>query len=89
MQIQYFSTNIYTMTEIMLREKLAKFCMNGDIEKVKAILTILEEDVNEFDNMEDDFISELDRRQASFLNETAITYTWEETKNAALEKAKA
>jgi hypothetical protein len=77
------------MTEIMLREKLAKFCMNGDIKKVKAILTILEDDVNEFGNMEEDFISELDRRQASFLNETAITYTWEETKNAALEKSKA
>ncbi len=77
------------MTEIMLREKLAKFCMNGDIKKVKAILTILEDDVNEFGNMEEDFISELDRRQASFLNETAITYTWEETKNAAIKKAKA
>lgn len=77
------------MTEIMLREKLAKFCMNGDIKKVKAILTILEDDVNEFGNMEEDFISELDRRQASFLNETAITYTWEQTKNAAIEKAKA
>jgi hypothetical protein len=39
--------------------------------------------------MEEDFISELDRRQASFLNETATTYTWEETKNAAKEKSKA
>jgi hypothetical protein len=77
------------MTEIMIREKLAKFCMNGDIKKVKAILTILEDDINEYGNMEEDFISELDRRQASFLNETATTYTWEETKNAAKEKSKA
>jgi len=88
-KIDYFCINICIMTEIMIREKLAKFCLNGDMKKVKAILTILEQDINEYTHLGENFISELDRRQASFLNETATTYTWEETKHAALEKAKA
>lgn len=54
-KIDYFYINICTMTEIMIREKLAKFCLNGDIKKVKAILTILEEDINEYGKMEEDF----------------------------------
>ena len=32
------------------------------------------------------FVKELDKRSKSFINGTAKTYTWEETKQAALKK---
>ncbi len=76
------------MTETKIRQKLADFCKTGDLKKVKAIYTMVEDDINEASGWDEEFIKELDRRTKSFLDGTAKTYTWEETKQAGIERVK-
>jgi hypothetical protein len=74
------------MTETKIRKRLADFCINGDIKKVKAIYTIIEHEIEDTNDMGEDFIKELDRRKQSFLDGTAKTYTWEETRQAGIDR---
>jgi hypothetical protein len=76
------------MTETKIRQKLADFCKTGDLKKVKAMYTMVEDDINEANDWDEEFIKELDRRTASFLDGTAKMYTWEETKQAAIDRVK-
>jgi hypothetical protein len=58
--------------------------------KVKAIYTMVEDEINTAANdWDEDFIEELDQRSKSFAEGTAKTYSWEETKLAAINKVKA
>lgn len=72
------------MTETKIREKLAAFCKTGDLKKIKAIYTMVEDDINEVETIIDEaFIKELDRRSKTFLDGTVKTYTINEAKKIA------
>jgi hypothetical protein len=68
------------MTETKIRQRLADFCKTGDIKKVKAIYTIVENEIDEASGWSKEFIEEIERREKSFLDGSARMYTWEETK---------
>jgi hypothetical protein len=77
------------MTTTAIREKLVNYLQVADEKKLKAIYTMVEDEINTAANdWDDDFIKELERRSKSFINGTAKTYSWEETKQAAINKAK-
>ena len=77
------------MTTAAIREKLVSYLQVADAKKLKAIYTMVEDEINTAANdWDDDFIKELDRRSKSFINGTTKTYSWEETKEAAINKAK-
>lgn len=75
------------MTATAIRQKLADYIKVADEEKIKAIYTIVSDEINTQQNeFDESFIIELNRRSKSFINGTAKTYTWEETKQAAIKK---
>jgi hypothetical protein len=75
------------MTTTSIREKLVNYLKIADEEKLKAIYTMVEDEINTAANdWDDDFINELQRRSKSFINGTAKTYSWEETKQVAINK---
>jgi len=77
------------MTTTAIREKLVSYLQVADEKKLKAIYTMVEDEINTAANdWDDDFMKELERRSKSFINGTAKTYTWEETKQAAINKVK-
>lgn len=77
------------MTTKAIREKLVKYLQVADDKKVKAIYTMVEDEINMNENdWDEDFIEELDKRRKSSLDGSAKMYTWEETKQAGIERAK-
>lgn len=77
------------MTTNTIREKLADYLQVADEKKLKAIYTMVEDEINTAANdWDDDFTKELERRSKSVINGTAKTYSWEETKQAAIKKVK-
>lgn len=78
------------MTTTAIREKLVNYLKIADEKKVKAIYTIVEDEISTAENDWDkDFLKELNRRSRQFKKGTAKSYTWEETKKAAIERVKA
>ncbi|MES2702873.1 MAG: addiction module protein [Bacteroidota bacterium] len=77
------------MTTTVIRQKLSTYMQTADDKKIKAIYTIVEDEIetaaNDWDN---DFKRELERRSKAFKNGTSKAYTWEETKRAAIAKVK-
>lgn len=77
------------MTTIAIRKKLADYLKVADDKKVKAIYTMVQDEISTGENdWDENFIKELQSRSRSFRNGTAKTYSWEETKRAALKKVK-
>ena len=77
------------MTTTAIREKLVNYLQVADDKKVKAIYTMVEDEINTAANdWDDDFVKELEKRSKSFINGTATTYSWEEAKQAAINKVK-
>ena len=76
------------MTEAKIRSRLADYCKTGDLKKVKAMYTMVEDEI-EPTAWDEDFIKEMERREKSFLDGTAQMYTWEETKQAGIDRVKA
>jgi hypothetical protein len=77
------------MTTTAIREKLVNYLQVADDKKVKAIYTMVEDDINtQANDWDEDFIKELERRSKSFRKGTAKTYSWEETKQAAVKRVK-
>jgi len=75
------------MTTTLIRKKLTNYIKVADEEKIKAIYTMVSDEINTEENdWNETFVKELDKRSKSFINGTAKTYTWEETKQAALKK---
>ncbi len=67
------------MTTKAIREKLVKYVQVADDKKVKAIYTMVEDEIYTSDNdWDESFVGELDKRSKSFKDETAETFTWEE-----------
>ena len=77
------------MTTTAIREKLVSYLRITDEKKVKAIYTMVEDDINTAANDWDEkFVKELKQRSNSFTNGTSKTYTWEETKKAITKRLK-
>lgn len=77
------------MTTTAIRQKLANYLKVADEKKIKAIYTMVEDEINTASNDWDaNFVKELERRSREFKNGTLKTYSWEETKAAAIQKAK-
>ncbi len=75
------------MTTKAIREKLVKYLQVADDKKVKAIYTMVEDEINTSDNdWDESFVAELYERSKSFADGTAKTFTWEETKQAAIDR---
>ena len=78
------------MTTKAIREKLVDYLQTANDKKVRAIYTMVEDEIETNANdWDEEFLKELDRRSKSFEDGTAKTYTWEETKKAAIESLKA
>ena len=77
------------MTIEDMRKKLANYLQIADDTKLKALYIILEDNIDACEvNSGKDFMNELEERSKSFRDGSAKTYTWEETKQAAIERAK-
>jgi hypothetical protein len=80
---------INDMTTAVIRKKLADYLQVADEQKVRAIYTMVKDDIDtEANDWTPAFIKELERRSRSLAEGSAKTYTWEETKKAAMSKAK-
>ena len=78
------------MTTAAIRKKLTAYLQVADEEKVKAIYTMVADDMHTAENdWDESFIKELKRRSKGIADQTAKTYTREETKKAATAKVKA
>lgn len=77
------------MTTTAIRKKLVDYLQTADNKKVRAIYTMVEDEIEtEANDFDEEFFKELDRRNKSFLDGTAKMYTWEETKQAARDSVK-
>ena len=77
------------MTTAVIRKKLADYLKVADDKKVKAIYTMVQDEISTGENdWDENFIRALQSRSRSFKNGTAKTYSWEETKRAAIKKVK-
>ncbi len=77
------------MTTTAIREKLVNYLQTADDKKLKAIYTMVEDEINTaLNDWDDNLVQELEQRSKNFINGTAKTYTWEETKQAAIDKVK-
>jgi hypothetical protein len=77
------------MSTSEIREKLIRYMRVADDKKVKAIYTMVEDEMDTSANeWDEDFIKELERRSKSIANGTAKTYSWEETRAAARQRLK-
>jgi hypothetical protein len=77
-----------------LKEKLHNYIETADGKKLKAIYTMVEEEIEETNNRWEDeiFVAEIERREKEYLNGTAKTYTFKETLagvDEVIEKVKA
>lgn len=72
-----------------IREKLANYLQIADEEKLRAIYTMLEDEINTpLNDWDEDFTKEMERRSKSFAEGTAATFSWEQTKEAAKKRLK-
>ena len=70
------------MSEI--REKLIRYLKLADDKKVKAMYTMVEDEMDtSAHEWDEDLVKELERRSKTMANGTAKTYSWKETKAAA------
>jgi hypothetical protein len=78
------------MTTTAIRQKLSDYMMSiADDKKIKAIYTMVEDEINTIENdWDEDFIREIERRSKDFASGTDKTYSWEETKQAAIQRVK-
>lgn len=77
------------MTTTVIREKLANYLKVADEKKIKAIYTMVEDEINtSFNDWDASFLKELEGRSRKFKNGTEKSYTWDETKTAAIQKVK-
>jgi hypothetical protein len=77
------------MTTIAIRKKLVDYLKIADEKKIKAIYTMVEDEIATRENdWSSEFHKELQRRSQNFKKGTSKTYTWEETKQEAVKKMK-
>ncbi len=71
------------MTTTAMRKKLSEYMQTADVKKVRAIYTMVEDDIADGPVWDKEFIEEMDRREKSFLDGSAKMYTLEEAREAA------
>lgn len=78
-------SRLFIMRSTTIREKLYDYIRFADDKKVKAIYTMVEEEITAKGSPWDDpaFISELDRRLAEYESGKIKTSAWEEVKAKA------
>jgi hypothetical protein len=77
------------MTTTAIREKLVGYMKVADDKKLKAIYTLFEDEINtQANDWDESFVQEMEQRSKAVKSGTLKTYTWEETKKAAIEKVK-
>ncbi len=78
-----------SMTTALVRQKLYEYIRIADEKKVKAILTMVEDELIEFDWTKDkEFLTELDRRSAEYKSGQVKGIPWEEAKKQILASSK-
>jgi len=77
------------MTTAAIRKKLTDYLKVADEQKIKAIYTMVKDEIDtEVNDWSPAFIKELERRRKEVVSGTAETYSWEETKKTALSRVK-
>jgi hypothetical protein len=77
------------MANLTLRKKIYAMLEKVEDEKLPSIYTVVSDEINKSPETWDaSFIEELEKRSASINDNSAKTYSWEETKSAALKKIK-
>ena len=72
-----------------MRQKLAAYLKVADENKIKAIYTMVEDEINTSENeWSENFIKELKQRSRGIADGIIKTYSWEETKKAAIKKVR-
>lgn len=69
------------MTTNTIRRKLTEYIQDADPKKLKAIFTLLQDDVaqrEEDEEIDDELLAELDRRSEEMISGKAKTYSWKE-----------
>ena len=77
------------MTTAAIRKKLTDYLKVADEQKIKAIYTMVKDEIDtEANDWSPAFIRELESRRKEVVDGSTSTYSWEETKKAALSKGK-
>jgi hypothetical protein len=75
------------MTTAAMRKKLTDYMQTATDKKVRALYTIVEDEIETAAyELDDETFEELKRRSKSFLDGSAKMYTWEETQKAAMDR---
>lgn len=78
------------MSTTLIRKKLVDYLKIADEKKIKAIYTMVEDEINTAANdWDESFIKEMKRRSKDFISGNSKIYTWEETKSEAVKRLKA
>lgn len=69
------------MSTTLIRQKLHHYIETAKEKKLKAIFTMVEEEIKEPDNRWNDkeFVAELERRESAFMEGKTTAYTLDET----------
>ncbi len=77
------------MTTALIRQKLYEYIRAADDKKVKAIFTMVEDEVENYDWTQDkELLTELDRRSADFRSGKVEGISWEDAKKQILASQK-
>jgi putative addiction module component (TIGR02574 family) len=67
------------MRTTQIKQQLHDYIDSAEDKKLKAIYTLLEDDISEGYQFSEDQKKELDRRYDDYMNGVGKTYTWDET----------
>jgi hypothetical protein len=69
------------MTTAAIRQKLVSYLEVADDKQIKAVYTMVADEINtQANDWDESFVKELERRSKGFASGKTKTYSWEETK---------
>lgn len=73
------------MDTITIKQKLHQYIETAEDRKLKAIYTMVENEIEDFSNPWEDpaFLAEIERREKTYLNGEAKIFSWEEVQQRA------
>ena len=88
-KVDLFTLKYITMTTDAIREKLISYVQMAEEKKIRAIYTMVEDDMHTEENdWTNEFESEMNQRSNEVTEGVVSTYSWEETKQAAIAAVK-